>query len=359
MAPAKANKRPTAGGMGSPKRKSRVEPMFAKIVATLQDADGINESTREMLIAMVSPSLSAAKGERHSVQQLGVTMIEEMLQSHKVKLVAAVDVAQNELAELEGSKGALMQCLEAAKASLGEKQTAKAAAHTAHEESKAATQAATSTVAAAIDTQTTMDAAHAGLEKDKADIDAAYLEHFKTRMDANECPQHSGLMPFLATLGLEESLISALPSSCVKTVDQRGGFDNLVLTELGKAFVGKIASLEKRIVDEAPGIFERKANIVNSESMLEARVLAEKTACSDLDAASVAQDEAEADVAKATEDWTTFEPQVQEATCKHTLQDTIRMDFEEGALKDFALLREKEAAAPEAMEEEAAPVGGA
>jgi len=88
-------------------------------------------------------------------------------------------------------------------------------------------------------------------------------------------------------------------------------------------------------------------------------VLAEKTAAADLDAAIVAQGEAEADVAKATEDWTTFEPQVQEATSKHTLQDTIRMDFEEGAFQDFALLREKEAAAPAAMEEEAAPVGGA
>jgi len=359
MAPAKANKRPNAGGAGSPKKKSRVEPMFAKIVATLQDAEGINESTREMLIAMVSPSLAAAKGERHSVQQLGVTMIEEMLQSHKVKLVAAVDAAQNELAELEGSKSALMQCLEAAKASLEEKQNAKVAARTLHEESKAATQAAKSTVAAAVETQTTMDAAHAGLEKDKADIEAAYLEHFKTPMDANECPQHSGLKPFLATLGLEESLVSALPSSCVKTVDQRGGFDNLVLTELGKAFVGKIASLEKRIVDEAPGISERKANIVGAESVLEAKVLVETTAAADLEAAIAAQGEAEAAVAKATEDWTTFEPQVQDASSKHSMQDTIRMDFEEGALKDFALLRDKEAAAPAPMEEEAAPVGGA
>merc|ERR1719162_550802 len=99
----KANKRAatsTAMAM-QPKKKSKVDPMFAGIVATLQGADNLSELCREMLIAMTAPSLATPKGERHSVQKLGVTMIEEMLQDHKGKLVLAVDAAQQELTEIE------------------------------------------------------------------------------------------------------------------------------------------------------------------------------------------------------------------------------------------------------------------
>merc|ERR1711904_641486 len=64
-------------------------------------------------------------------------------------------------------------------------------------------------------------------------MEAAYLEHFKKPMEANECLIFSHLQPFVALLGLEESLTSALPSSCTKPKEQRGGFDDLVLTQLG------------------------------------------------------------------------------------------------------------------------------
>merc|ERR1719201_3285346 len=42
---------------------------------------------------MASPCLSTLKSERHSVQLLGVTMIEEKLQDHKKKLIEAVAAA--------------------------------------------------------------------------------------------------------------------------------------------------------------------------------------------------------------------------------------------------------------------------
>lgn len=355
MAPTKGNKRPTSAAVTSPKKKSRVDPAFARIVATLHEADNVNESTREMLVAMASPCLSAPKCERHSVQQLGVTMIDEMLLAHKAKLIDTVEVARKELAELDGSKSALLQRVEDVKASLAAKQVEKTAAHSAHEEAKTATKAAKNAVKEATETQTTGDAAYTALEAEKVAIDTAYQEHFKVPMDANECPHHSYLKPFIETLGLEESLISALPSSCVKTVEQRGGFDTLVLTELGKALVGKIACLEKRIVDDAAGVSERKVNVVSAEAVLETKEVAEKAAAADLEAATAAQSEAEAEVVKANEEWTTFEPRVQEATSNFHVHDTIRIDFEEGALKDFAGLRDKEA--PKPVEEEAAVAG--
>lgn len=203
--------------------------------------------------------------------------------------------------------------------------------------------------------QTKGDAAYAALEKEKVDLDAAYQEHFKAPMDANEGPHHSFLAPFVANLGLEDSLTSALASVCVKTQEQRGGFDTLVLTELGKALVGKIAALEKSLVDEASGISERKTSVVSAEAVLEAKKLAESTAAANLEAAATTQSEAEAELTKASDDWTTFEPRLQAATDKVAQHDATRMDFVEGALKEFESLRDKEVAVP--MEQEAAPLG--
>merc|ERR1712181_15353 len=134
--------------------------------------------------------------------------------------------------------------------------------------------------------------------------------------------------------------------------EQRGGFDTLVLTELGKAMVSKIAALEKSLADGASGISERKASVVSAEAVLETKQLAESTAAADFEAAATAQTEAEGEVSKASEEWSTFEPRLQAATDKVALHDAKRMDFVEGTLKEFETLRDKEA-----VEQEVASLG--
>lgn len=205
------------------------------------------------------------------------------------------------------------------------------------------------------DAQEKGDAHHAALVKEKADIEACYQEHYKTPMDANEGPHYKPLKPFIAKLGLEDSLTSALPASCLKNKEQRGTFDDLVLSEVGKALTGKLESLEKSIADEVAGVSSRNAAIVSAEAVLEMKVNAEKTFMAELEAAGTAQKEAEATVKKASDNWATFEPRVQQAADDHNMHDSRRIDFEEGALKDFISLRDKEAPAP--VEEEAAPAG--
>jgi hypothetical protein len=282
-------------------------------------------------------------------------MIEEMFNTERKKLIAAVEEAQKEMTDLEGSKSALSETLDVAKKTLEAKTQVKMAAMFASEAAKTATKTAETASAKAIEAQTKADADHANLEKEKAAIEVAYQEHFKAPMDANECPQHTFLKPFVDTLGLEESLISALPSSCMKPKDQRGGFDELVLVELGKAFVAKIAAIGQSIVEAAASITARKADVASAEAVLETKKAEEKTCADAFDAAVTEQSEAEAKVTKASEEWSAFEPKVQEATDKHNLHDTKRIDFEEGAFKDFATLRDKEA--PASVEEEAAVAG--
>jgi len=258
---------------------------------------------------------------------------------------------------LESSKSTLTQTLEAAKTLLEERKAASLAAQEASEEATKARKAAESAVAEAKDSLKKSQATQEDLEKQKAAIDVAYLEHFKAPMDADETPHYPSLKPFIEHLGLEDSLSSALPSSCAKPKDQRGSFDQLVLGEMGKAMVAKIAGLEKSIADEAAAVSGHKAGVITAEETLTVKTAAETDAAGNLEVAVAARKEAEAALQVASDDWATFEPRVQEATDKHNLENTKRMDFEEGALKNFFSLRDKEKEVPAPVEEEAAPAG--
>lgn len=238
---------------------------------------------------------------------------------------------------------------------LEEKKAAKKAAHAAHENAKASTKAAADALAAAMELQNKSEATHGTFEKDKAAIDAAYLEHFKIPMEANTGPHHIFLKPFLETLDLEEALMSALPSSCVKTKEQRGGFDDLVLSQLEKALIGRIGSLEKSLRDEALTMSECKASVASAEETCETKKLTEKKAAVDLEAAATAQNEAEVEVDKTSEELATFEPRVQESVKNCRLHETNLTDFVDGPLKSFETLRDKEI--PMSIEGEAATAG--
>merc|ERR1711967_23282 len=136
------------------------------------------------------------------------------------------------------------------------------------------------------------------------------------------------------------SLIQALPSSCVKTAEQRGGFDELVISELGKSFASKIAGLEKGLVEGAASISQRKAAFTAAQEALETQKLNEQAAEADLGAATTAL--AEAEVVQASEEWTAFEPRVKEATDNYNFHDGNRKEFEDGTLKSFENLRDAE-----------------
>jgi len=366
MAPNKAAKKrqsSIAAAAPSPKKsrfqandeKSRTDPMLEGILSTLRSAEDLNEHCREMLVLMATPSLSKAKSDRHELQHLGVTMIEEALQARKRTLIEAVDIAQKELSELEGSKASLSQHVDAAKATLAQRESAKEAAFTAHEDAKAATESAEKALAEAVNAHSEVETSHAALEKESSDVESAYQEHFQIPVGANEGPHHIFLKPFLEKLSLEESLHQALPSSCVKTKEQRGSFDELVISELGKAFVAKIDALKKSIVDEAAVISERKATLAAAEQAVEAQMLSEKAAAADLEAAKVVLQEAEVELSAASEKWIAFEPTVQESMEKYNLHDKARQEFEDGPLKSFETLRDNDL--PPAVETEAATAG--
>merc|ERR1719440_951552 len=159
----------------------------------------------------------------------------------------------------------------------------------AHGLAEASTKTAEAALSEAQSLQEQSATTHTVLEKERVAIDAAYQEHFKTPTDNDQGPNHILLKPFIETLGLEESLMSALPSSCVKTKEQRGGFDDLVLTELGRALVVKIGEYEKGVANASDAISECKEGVASAEGAVADRRQAEKTAADTLETAMAAR----------------------------------------------------------------------
>merc|ERR1712216_1087023 len=136
-------------------------------------------------------------------------------------------------------------------------------------------------------------------KEEKVALEKAFEEHYKTPMSTDEKIHFSMLQPHLCKLKLDESLVSALPSTCVKTKEQRGSFDIVVLDELQKAFTIKIEELTVAIDTEGPNALEREAKAQAAEADLESKKAALKDAMAGYSEAEKSRKAAEQEVAEA------------------------------------------------------------
>jgi len=340
MAPRGSKRVASAADSVSPKKQRQVSSKLADIVATLRSAEHLNEHCREMLITMTL-GLEKGKDDRHPSQTLGVSMIEETLQGAKAKFAEDVASSLGELSNIEASNTGLLARASDTEASLKEKQAAKKAASSSLDAAKQAVFTAESALKEAKEMHKQSDKTVALLVKEKTNLEVAFQEHLKTPMESDQILQHVFLQPFVNSLDLEESLKLALPSSCVKTKEQRGSFDDLVISALIKAWNKKIASLTQSIEEATPTVSEKKAAVTAAEVLLEGNTAVQQTAASELEAARTAQAETEAEVSKAKEELAVLGPKLKEATEKYSSFKAMLDDYVDGTLATFEALRDQ------------------
>merc|ERR1712039_716289 len=164
---------------------------------------------------------------------------------------------------------------------------------------------------------------------------------------------YSFLQAYMSKLELEESLAVALPSSCTKSKEQRGAFDDLVISELEKAMITKIESLTKGIEESEPAEAERKAAVIAAETKLKASVETDKAASTELEVATAATIEAERGVTQAKAEEAAMVPSIRQATSKHGDRVLELDNFENGPMASFTKLNNKVTG----LKEEAASAG--
>jgi len=312
-----------------------------------------------MLMAVLAPSLVKTSSERHEIQTACLEMIEETLQQERSSIQGRVSASEQKAEDFKSIQVAKDAQRAAAGTALAEKQEQEQKQKSSLAEAGEARRTAEKALA---DAQVAKTEGHTKLEassKEKELLEMALQEHYIIPMDASEGPHYTALKPLLCKLILEDSLVSALPSSCAKPKDQRGSFDVLVLEELRTAFSKKIAELGYVLEAEVPAAEERASKAREAESELEKTKVIEHELTAALEAAQKDVQAAQEEAVNAVMVATGAAADVEAAVLVATAVKGELSEFEAGPLAAFLALKSPPEVFMENAESEVAAAAGA
>jgi len=316
-------------------KKAKADPALASVADVISQAEHLPERCRTMLIDMLPFSLSVPSEQRHGVQTWAVSAVEETLNGHKSLLEAAISSEDGKLTTLKASEVDLVQAVAEAESALNAQKDVVQSTKCSLAESTEVANTASKTLLTVQEEQKAGKIKLASATEEKATFEASFQAHFKTPMEEGACPNFKELQPLLKHIEMEASLLKALPSSCSKSKDDRGSFDEVVLQELAKALASKIAALGEIMVVETPAAVEREAAVQVAEKDHDEKREAQKHAAATFEGAMKEQSDREAALVKAKRAVDEFQPQVDAVTGLLEKAKTTLATFETGPLHSF------------------------
>mmetsp|Transcript_18800 Transcript_18800/g.52059 ORF Transcript_18800/g.52059 Transcript_18800/m.52059 type:complete len:372 (+) Transcript_18800:1-1116(+) len=340
MAPQKAAKR-IGQGMAVPlAKKPKMDPACKGIIEAVEQANDLSENCRKMLLACIPKAFGTASDDRHETQAIMVKMVGEVLEEVQAKLQQAVDVEQAKVGGIESRKGQLETTLASAEAQLAvTAQEAKAKEATMAEATNAE-QSAKALLQEKQEAQKTGDAAIVLAQEEKTTIEQVMATslHAIVEGQSDDAVRHcSALAPFLKDV--DESLMSALPSSCMKKISERGSFDAMVLDQIGTHFKDKFAALSRALDEAAPAAQQRAAAVAEAQAELNGASALRQTAAVGLNVAKAAEQSALVALQVAKDALAAHEPEYLQATGARDDKAAELENFKLYNMASFELLR--------------------
>jgi hypothetical protein len=249
-------------------KKEKISPDIMVIQDALKQVSHLPESCSSMLAAVAPESLGIAKDNRDEDQAVVVQWIEGVLEKRQAELTRNAEAALEKVRELEASKLQLQADVQKAEAALAESTTAMPTTKIALAESTIAMTATKKMLAERQEEQRLGDADHVLKKKDFEDFEKVFVDDFKAPLAAGDALDHEKLQPYVASLDLEEGLMSSIASSCGKPKDQRSKFQAAVLEELENAFLAHREKLQGLAQVGKPAAEERAAAVQKAEDEL-------------------------------------------------------------------------------------------
>lgn len=278
-------KRVASNANASAVKKAKVNPVFAEIQDALKKAEHLPENCRAMLAAMVPASFVTQREERSEQQATIIQWVEDALGQEKAKFVAEVSTIASKLSELEADKAERVAEVQKAEAALAAKRDVLPLRKNALAEATIAMNATKKMLAEKQEEQTVCDSDFLSMQKEQDGLSSAFVEHFKVPLEAGEALHYGELQPFLRNLDLEESFMVSVPSSCCKTKDQRGSFDDVVLQALEQALLGRAMQIKDAVSNRSPESVAREVGVRKAEEQLTIDRAAQEKATVELAAA--------------------------------------------------------------------------
>lgn len=320
-------------------KKSKTDAALVSIIDTINDAEELPPRCRSMLVDMLPFSLSLPVEERRELQHTVVNMIEETMHAKRLSLDSQVNAETEQFDKLKASEDELVKTTK-------DRELALLAQKDVVESLKRCLTDATSVATASSDSLDGKRAAHKATnetitiaKEEKAALESAFSTHFQARLE--EGPNFQGLEPFLARLELDASLLTALPTTCAKSKEQRGNFDEVVLEELEKAFSKKILTVAASIDTDIPTLATQEDAVQAAEKQHEEQKGKQQAAASDLEVALKEQGSCEEafDAAKLAVD--NFQPQLETLAKQLESAKSALSAYEAGALSTFTAYKSK------------------
>jgi hypothetical protein len=303
-------------GPAPQQKKAKVDPKVASVKQTIESAD-LPEPCKAMLLAMLPHSLCVPKDLRSEPQSRAVEMIREVYDAIELKLKSTAEKESANVTEIEASKNTL-------DASLTEAESRHSATTATVESCKAALAQCFGTtnelklaLATAEESERSGNAPGLAIEEEHRVLKCARDEHLKAfkegSLEIGSAKGHlDALLPLAAKL-TDESLMTALPSTCIKSPGDRSSFDNMVMDQLEASFTSKLTQLNADIEAEKPAKAKRAADVAAAQQALKEAEDAQQKASDATTAALSAQKDTLAVFELAKKDVAAFKPQLRKA----------------------------------------------
>lgn len=319
------------------------DPRLDAVVEALIAAE-LPEECRAMLLAMVPGSLGVPTAQRGDLQGMAVEMIGDTVGVRQATLERACADEAAKLSDVEASRTSVDAALAATLAVAAERASEVESQKAVLASTSSAMLAAKQALSAAQEAQRSGDAALVEVAELRKALEIALQQHFEPLKTGNWQTGQSKLhidviIPIMKRIMLDESLATALPSSCTKLPAERGAFDKMVLEQLESSMQAKIIVLAQEHDEAGPASAERAAAVAAAERDFSAAKEQQQGAAAKLAAANDALRNQQAVVEHATAAVEASKPEYLLATKVRDERQSELAAFHAGALAAFESLR--------------------
>merc|ERR1711865_828864 len=248
---------------------------------------------------------------------MGVDMVGEVYDAIELKLKSTAESESAKVTEIEASKSVM-------DAAMVEAESRHATATSAMDSCKAVLAQCFSTasdsktaVAAAEESERTGNATGFIAEEEHRMLNTTLDEHLKVLKEGSwetgSAKRHLDALLPLATKLTDESLCTALPSTCTKPPTDRSTFDNMVMDQLEASLTSRLTQLNANIEAEKPAKAQRAAEVAAAQQIFKEAEDAQQKASEATTAALSAQKDTLAVLELARSDVAAFKPQLRKA----------------------------------------------
>lgn len=238
--PAAKRAAPSASEHEDRKRCRDVHSGLAKV-------EGLPRDVAKMLGDMLDIALPVFREERHELQERVVALGEKVLRGHAQALETKIAAVAGSIAQSEQAVAPQAKAVEGAELAVKEKTALELEFKQALAETARAFQAAKRGLEEAEGSRSAFDTELLELEKRKAKFEQIQIEMVAPLTEGGleeekKTSLINSLVGMLGDLGLEQSIMIAIPASFGKSPEARGSFDTMVVAQLRGEVASRIAA---------------------------------------------------------------------------------------------------------------------